>query len=150
MKRQLLLLLFVLSAFVANAQVFYKCTGDYVNVRTGPGKNYKVVIDEVYSIGDKVQLMKGLIVKSSGKARNGFVPISYLYWNGWASAQYLKPLVHKCRQCNGKGYFNMACKEWGGAPSEHPRACECQSCWWHNGNCGGQQHCNACDGVGYY
>ena len=59
MKRQLLLLLFVLSAYVANVQFFYKCTGDYVNVRTGPGKNYKVVIDEVYSIGDKVQLMKG-------------------------------------------------------------------------------------------
>ena len=150
MKRQLLLLIFVLSAFVANAQVFYRCTGDYVNVRTGPGKNYRVVIDDAYSPGDKVQLMKDIIVKSHGKARNGFVPISWMYWDGWVSAQYLKPLTHTCSRCNGKGYFNRVCRDFDGAALQHPRACSCQSCGWHGGNCHYKQHCSACDGVGYY
>ena len=70
MKRFSFLLLLMFAVVAVNAQSKgFVCTGDYVNVRTGPGKNYKVYDVET---GHKRQLSKGDVVKYSGKKKNGF------------------------------------------------------------------------------
>ena len=140
----------------ASAQVFYRCTGDNVNVRTGPGKNYAVLSDDCFLM--YVQLEKGETVRSRGAALNGFIPVTCIAVStasgafpvkGWVSAQYLKRMV-KCTQCNGRGFFNRPCRDFDGSPEFHPSACLCSSsrCL-HCGDCYRKQHCHSCNGVGY-
>ncbi len=128
MKRISIVLMLLCVMLAVNAQHNgYVCTGNNVNVRTGPGKNYAV-----YDVGDghKRQLSKGDVVQNYGKKKNGFCLIQGpLEWggderDGWVSAQYLRPvkLCPKCKgykdvnvgeididlttcdKCNGKGY----------------------------------------------
>lgn len=103
MKRVLTILMLMFAVMAANAQQKgFVCTGNYVNVRTGPGKNYAV-----YDKGDghKRQLSKGDVVEYRGKKKNGFILIGQLGWgederDGWVSAQFLRP-VTLCPQCDG-------------------------------------------------
>ncbi len=157
MKRILTVLLVLMGALSLQAQTFYKCTGDFVNVRSGPGLKYKVLYD--FGRQENVQLFKDVVVKSRGKARNGFRPIICYYgssgfmasFNGWVSAKYLKAMTKKCSKCNGKGYFNRPCTDFDGAPEEHPNVCSCHGigCFHNNSMCKGKQHCSACNGYGY-
>ena len=157
MKKMILMFMVLFASMTANAQVFYKCTGDNVNVRTGPGKNYKNVINQGFET--RCQLFKDNIVRYAGKKSNGFVYVMFSNCGmtgascypdyGWVSSQYLKPMTHKCRVCNGKGYFNRPCGEFGLPPEEHPSACPCSGVCLNDG-CKGKQHCRQCGGVGYY
>ena len=111
MKRISIVLMLLFAVMTASAQHDgYVCTGDYVNVRTGPGKNYAV-----YDIntGHKRQLSKGDVVSNCGKRQNGFCLIQGpLEWggderDGWVSAQYLLP-VTLCPECQGYKDVNIA------------------------------------------
>ena len=108
----------------------YVCTGNNVNVRTGPGKSYPIY-DGGYGPGGKRQLFKGDVVLDCGKKKNGFcLIIGALEWggderDGWVSAQYLRPVILcpvcdgtkseniskdeidliNCRNCKGKGFI---------------------------------------------
>lgn len=121
-----LMLLFVMLTINAQHNGFV-CTGNNVNVRTGPGKNYPVYDSNT---PQKRQLSKGDVVKNCGKKKNGFCLIQGpLEWggderDGWVSAQYLRPVtlcpecdgykdvniaeidieLETCEKCNGKGY----------------------------------------------
>ena len=120
MKRLSILLMSLFVMVAVNAQHNgFVCTGNNVNVRTGPGKKYAVYD---VNIGRKRQLSKGDVVENRGKKKNGFCLIQGpLEWggderDGWVSAQYLRPvtLCPKCKgykdiniakvECNGKGY----------------------------------------------
>ena len=110
MKRfaSVLMLLFVI--LTANAQQKgFVCTGNNVNVRTGPGKNYAVYDSNT---DHKRQLSIGDVVKNRGKKKNGFCLIKGpLEWggderDGWVSAQYLRP-VTLCPQCDGYKDVNV-------------------------------------------
>ena len=110
MKRISILLMLLLTVIAVKAQHDgFVCTGNYVNVRTGPGKNF-----EVYDIktGNKRQLSKGDVVRNGGKKKNGFCLIQGpLEWggderDGWVSAQYLRP-VTLCAKCFGTGDMNI-------------------------------------------
>lgn len=109
MKRISIIMMLLLAVMTASAQHNgYVCTGNNVNVRTGPGKNYPV-----YDSGTKKrQLMKGDVVANEGKRQNGFLLISGpLEWggderDGWVSAQYLRP-VTLCKKCFGTGDMNI-------------------------------------------
>ncbi len=104
----------------------YVSIGSHVNIRTGPGKNYNVVLTEY---GEKIQLDKneGIItyyndnpavttynsfVFSEGQKRNGFIKIRrYLMGHetiGWVSAQYLRPV---CPSCKGVKYYRSMMTE---------------------------------------
>lgn len=108
----------ITTTMVAHSQKkgdYLACTGNNVNVRVGPGKNYKVLTN--YN-GDKVQLMKGdgvgigfdecehetgnCVLEYEGRRKNGFMEVSYLgegtNIHGWVSEQYLKRV---CRWCDG-------------------------------------------------
>ena len=108
----------------ANAQRRgYVCTGNNVNVRTGPGKNYSVV---VYNSA-VTQMFKGCVAQNLGKKRNGFIYVGFLDRSflpsiipikGWVSAQYLRAVTlcskcdgwgisgyDECSKCRGKGYL---------------------------------------------
>ena len=111
MKRISVILLLMIAALAANAQQKgYVCTGNYVNVRTGPGKNYEVYDSDT---GHKSQLSKGDVVANCGKRENGFCLIQGpLEWggderDGWVSAQYLHP-VTLCPECGGYKLVNIA------------------------------------------
>ena len=157
MKRILMLMLFVMATMVANAQYrngqVLVCTGDNVNVRKGPGKNYGVVYNGCSLSYD--QLFKGEEVKYAGKTRNGFIYVNYNSGStigcsekayGWVSNQYLKSRnTRKCPACNGKGYFNRPCKDYSGDPVGHPHVYNCQI--YDDGY--GKQHCHKCNGKGY-
>ena len=103
MKRIAIVLMMLFAVVAVNAQVKgYVCTGNYVNVRTGPGKNYAVYDNNT---DHKRQLSKGDVVEYCGKKKNGFILIRQLEWggderDGWVSAQYLRP-VTLCPQCDG-------------------------------------------------
>jgi len=126
MKRILIFLLIAMATMTANAQ--YRkgqrlvCTGSHVNVRTGPGKNYRVfMIKEScpicygkggrscwYCKGNKAkyQLSKGFgndsdgitYIEYLGKKRNGFLYVECgenvegSGVTGWVSQDYLRPL----------------------------------------------------------
>ncbi len=97
----LISLFVMLTAYAQNDG--YVCTGNYVNVRTGPGKNYPVYDSDT---DHKRQLSKGDVVKNCGKKKNGFCLVQGpLEWggderDGWVSADYLRP-VKLCPQCDG-------------------------------------------------
>ena len=93
MKKLVLICFLMLAALGVNAQKkgdSMVCTGNNVNVRTGPGLNYRVLTE----YGQKVQLMKGngvgdgymecehetgnCVLVYEGKTQNGFMLISYL------------------------------------------------------------------------
>lgn len=110
MKRLVFVLVSLFVMLTANAQHDgFVCTGNNVNVRTGPGKNYAI-----YDTGDghKRQLSKGDVVANCGKKKNGFCLIQGpLEWggderDGWVSAQYLRP-VTLCKKCFGTGDMNV-------------------------------------------
>ena len=110
MKKFSIALMLSLAVMTANAQHDgYVCTGNYVNVRTGPGKTFAVYDSDT---DHKRQLMKGDVVANEGKKQNGFVLISGpLEWggderDGWVSAQYLRP-VTLCKKCFGTGDMNV-------------------------------------------
>lgn len=127
--------LFVVSA---NAQKYYRSTGDRVIVRSGPGKNYRQIKDEGWL--QPVYLGKGEIVSFEGAKRNGFVKIGSMslkmFWTGWASAQYLTPAV-KCQACNGRGTTGRVCPECNGEGLAY--CC----------NYTGRELCNQCGGIGW-
>ena len=80
-----MMILVVMTTMYANAQ-YYKgqvltCTGNNVNVRKGPGKNYGVLIDDLCET--KCQLFKGDNVKYAGKSKNGFVYV--IFWSGYST-----------------------------------------------------------------
>mgnify|MGYP002852418135 CR=1 FL=1 len=99
------------AVLAANAQrKGFICTGQTVNVRTGPGKNYPVAKEE-FSM-EKCQLDKGMVLRNLGKKKNGFCyveissAITEYYCKGWVSAQYLRP-VTLCPKCDGEGYTEV-------------------------------------------
>lgn len=117
MKKFVLICFLMLAALGVNAQKkgdSMVCTGNNVNVRTGPGLNYRVQTE----YDQKVQLMKGYgvgdgymecehetgncVLVYEGKTQNGFMLISYLgegvNVHGWVSAQYLRKV---CPWCEG-------------------------------------------------
>lgn len=147
MKRIILILsaltLTCLSVKAQKALYFLKSTGQNVNVRVGPGKNYRVLdCSGAYgSDGLKAQLYKGEVVGTDGIKSNGFTHVYYMGWynqwsEGWVSSQYLAPTA-KCRACNGVGVFNRKCPDCNG---EGYHAC----C-----NFTGKAHCKSCEGLGY-
>ena len=115
---------------------YMACTGNHVNVRTGPGKNY-AVMGGAY----KFQLNKGdgtwedyvgwdgelpfCSIKYLGKKRNGFLYVEILgegrdWGNCWVSAQYLKPV---CTACHGTA------KRYDDFLADHPRLLwKCKRC----------------------
>ena len=113
MKRIAIVLMMLFAVVAVNAQEKgYVCTGNYVNVRTGPGKNYAVYDNNT---DHKRQLSKGDVVEYCGKKKNGFILIRQLGWgederDGWVSAQYLRP-VTLCPECNGTGVVNISEQE---------------------------------------
>ena len=144
MKRLLMMMLLISATMTMCAQKYYKCTGNNVNVRTGPGKNYAVM----YGAGGakcmegRVQLFKGELVFNEGVKRNGFIKVSAsgptLCWEeGWVSAQYLKPAT-RCSRCNGRGTTGRVCPECNGDGYYY--------C------CGytGKEPCPKCGIIGYY
>ena len=134
----IILLLFGVSTAVSYGQTtkWYRVTGNNVNVRTGPGKNYKIE-DDGNNCGRKLQLFKGQVV-SGGEKKNGFMYVEfqgqYMY-GGWVSAQFLTP-AKVCAKCKGKGGFGK-CKVCNG---EGFRIC----C-----NYTGKNLCESCGGCGY-
>ena len=111
MKRLSILLMSLFVMVAVNAQHNgFVCTGNNVNVRTGPGKKYAVYD---VNIGRKRQLSKGDVVENRGKKKNGFCLIQGpLEWggderDGWVSAQYLHP-VTLCPKCKGYKDINIA------------------------------------------
>ncbi|MBQ9164221.1 MAG: hypothetical protein IJ163_05540 [Bacteroidaceae bacterium] len=128
MKRLITMLLFMLAVTAVNAQQRgFVCTGNNVNVRKGPGKNYGFVCELDNDIKTKVQMFKGSVAVNLGKRRNGFCYVRYIYntvgeFTGWVSAQYLRPVticsrckgfgevqigdyLENCPKCKGNGYF---------------------------------------------
>ena len=145
--KKIFLLFFALTfiCFAADAQCVQYClksTGQNVNVRVGPGKNYRVVNGSgAYGFEGKVQLEKGQYVGTDGVKRNGFTHVYYIGWynaweDGWVASQYLAPTT-KCRACNGRGFLNRKCPECHGEGYHY--CC----------NYTGKAVCNVCSGVGY-
>ena len=129
MKRIAIVLMLLFTVLVVNAQhKGFVCTGNNVNVRTGPGMNYPVYDSNT---DHKRQLSKGDVVRNCGVKKKGFCLIQGpLEWggderDGWVSAQYLRPVtlcpecdgykdvniaevdieLDTCKRCNGKGYI---------------------------------------------
>lgn len=161
MKRIILLCLAIFLAVGASAQNMYRVTGNNVNVRKGPGKNYGVIAFDGCSGWTKWQLDKSDIVRYLGKQKNGFMYVEAMQPSscsasyrekGWISSQFLKQMKAKCPNCNGKGFFNRPCTDW---PDDegygHPHACICQhDVMVPGGNySAGKQVCNRCNGAGY-
>ena len=139
MKKILLLFALILSLGVsASAQVYYRCTGQNVRMRTAPSLKSGMVHDN-WAGKYPVYLDKGDIVRSLGVQRNGFakVEITHKYYEeGWVSMQYLVR-AQRCSNCGGKGYFNQACPHCDG---EGAQAC-CDGT--------GKKQCSKCYGIGY-
>lgn len=113
MKKILLVCLMLLTiSITASAQdKGFVCTGNNVNIRKGPGKNYPVLENGAGTNG-KLQLFKGNVVTDYGKRKNGFCLVSAaLEWGGderqgWVSARYLRPVI-VCKTCFGTGNENV-------------------------------------------
>ena len=94
MKKLASLLLCILVTTFTYAQNIFECTGDNVNVRTGPGKQYGNVMTNIARPG-RAQLFKGQQVEYLGVTKNGFMKVAHPdnIWqgeSGWVSAQYLR------------------------------------------------------------
>lgn len=109
------LMLTVLGVSAQKKGDYLACTGNNVNVRTGPGLKYSV---QTNYDNQKVQLMKGdgvgdgyvecdhetgnCVLQYEGRKQNGFMLVSYLgeglNVHGWVSAQYLRKV---CPWCEG-------------------------------------------------
>ena len=140
MKKLVLICTLVLTVLGVNAQRkgdFLACTGNNVNVRTGPGLNYRV---QTHYDNQKVQLMKGAgvgdgymncehetgncVLVYEGKKQNGFMLVSYLgegtNVQGWVSSQYLRKVCPSC-----EGYP----KTYDDCDKENPRLLKvCKKC----------------------
>ncbi len=122
MKKYLLMIVLMLTAVGAYSQkqVYYRSTGDNVNIRKGPGKNYSVMSlnGGAHCGAGKAQLYKGDIVVSNGRQRNGFIyvaPAGEPCWeDGWVSAQFLTR-ASKCAACNGRGNTGRICPACNGS-----------------------------------
>jgi hypothetical protein len=143
MKRILLLFTLLLTlAGASYAQVYYRCTGQNVRVRTAPSlKSGIVQYSGAYGSEGPVMLNKGEIVCSLGVQRNGFAKVahvsSYNLWDeGWVSLQYLVR-AQRCSNCGGKGYFNQRCPECNGDGAHW--CCDFT----------GKKQCSQCHGIGY-
>ena len=130
MKRLLLTLLVVMSAATINAQQYYACTGNNVNIRKGPGKNYGVIqqIWKNCGVGDGYMECEhetgNYVIEYRGKKKNVFILVAAmgegLNGEGWMSAQYLKPV---CRYCDGYP------KTYDDCDSENPKLLKvCKYC----------------------
>ncbi len=116
--RNIMIITMMLFALNVSAQKKYDalaCTGNNVNVRTGPGLNYQV---QTQYCNEKVQLMKGTgigvgyencehetgnyVLIYLGVKKNGFMKIGYygegIIVEGWVSSKYLKKV---CPWCEG-------------------------------------------------
>ena len=130
MKKMLFTCLLAIISLAGFAQKEYICTGNNVNVRTGPGMNYPVQQAPGGNCSrGKIQLFKGERYTFTGERRNGFMKIEgtecWPTGYGWVSAQYLRPVILcpvcdgtkseniskdeidliKCRKCKGKGFI---------------------------------------------
>ena len=147
-KKLFILVTFIMLALTsahAQREVYYRCTGNNVNVRKGPGVKY----GKVMSVGGAkcpmgaMQLFKGNIVVGNGVKRNGFIHINYalpypcIEDGGWVSAQYLVP-AKRCASCKGKGVTGRTCPECNG--EGYGYCC----------NNTGKELCPRCAGVGYH
>lgn len=100
MKHFLFIILGILFATNTFAQdKLYASTGDYVNVRIGPGKQYNVMTaNPRNNCGiSKIQLDKGEVVTYLGVKKNGFMKVQSddKCWKnsvGWVSEKYLIPI----------------------------------------------------------
>lgn len=122
MKRTMFISFMLMSFGFVNAQNVgdaFVCTGDHVNVRTGPGTNYPVCTLSlaVFAESDgseyngetiKHQLDKGYgtyetHIEYLGKRQNGFLFVNCYEeaegfgGEGWVSEKYLKPLCPLCK-----------------------------------------------------
>ena len=86
--KKLLFFLFLLIPFMVQAQTYYKCIGNNVKLRKGPGNNYK--FEHLFCQGEDTdtpaQMSKDEIVKYTGKQRNGYKKVESV-WGGvfsWA------------------------------------------------------------------
>ncbi|QFQ12742.1 SH3 domain-containing protein [Pseudoprevotella muciniphila] len=89
-----------MSVEYTNAQkvTYYRVTADRLNVRTGPGTNYRVVKDWGEGMLDFFQ--KGTVVCTKFAPKKGFVKVRFAYAHddlsedgeiGWVSLKYLTP-----------------------------------------------------------
>jgi len=136
--------MFMASANVFSQEVYYRCTGDNVNIRKGPGTKFgRIMRSGSAHCGNGVaQLWKGAIVCGDGKVKNGFLHVTEtgpdMCWDeGWVSAQFLKKAT-KCPECNGQGTTGRKCPVCNGSGW---RAC----CFYT-----GMELCPKCGYVGYY
>ena len=153
MKRFLLLFAILLAmSGSASAQVYYKCVGNKVAVRSTPNAKSRLVEglfyaegiccvcgndDHEFSCYHPVYLKKGEIVSSRGETRNGFIMVYDVWQNwrsGWVPAKYLVR-AQKCTRCKGKGYTKL-CPECYGEG--------CADCYG-----AGNNGCSGCGSTGY-
>jgi len=161
MKKLFILSLLALATITSNAQDMYMVTGNNVNVRKGPGRNYGAITYpsfEGYDIKWQLSKSEGAIVRYLGKKRNGFMFVeaeqpntsgfhcSYFIVSGWVPAQYLKLMTKKCPRCKGMGILNRPCD----SPT-HPAACTCNIPILVTGGRGyyNKKICDNCNGIGY-
>lgn len=140
MKKCVLMCIMALMSLSVSAQKngdYLACTGNNVNMRTGPGKNYRV---QTHYMNQKVQLMKGdgvgdgyeecehetgnNVLVYLGVTRNGFMKVGFygegINIEGWVSAQYLKKV---CPWCEGYP------KTYDDCDKENPRLLRvCKKC----------------------
>ena len=144
-KKLFFLVSFILFGFIntyAQREIYYRCTGDYVNVRKGPGTKYgKVITGGAKCPNGPAQLFKGQIVVGDGVKRNGFIHIDYFVPtpcidSGWVSAKYLVPAT-KCGSCRGSGTTGRVCPTCNG--EGYGYCC----------NYSGKELCEKCGGIGY-
>ena len=145
--KKLLFFLFLLIPFMVQAQTYYKCIGNNVKLRKGPGNHYK--FEHLFCQGEDTdtpaQMSKGEIVKYTGKQRNGYKKVESVWgecslmqccYSGWVSSQYIKPAA-RCPNCKGA----RVCKR---CPPEQCIHKGFAWCFRTNTNV-----CTVCDGVGW-
>ena len=97
--KKLLFLWLLLLPPMAQAQTYYRCVRDKVNVKCGPGNNYKNVPAQGQVMQyDPYQLSKNHMVKYLGKRQNGFMYVEctcgecdnwhYFFDKGWVSSRF--------------------------------------------------------------
>lgn len=152
MKRILFLLLVILTTMSVNAQEYYRCTRNNVNIRKGPGKTYAVEESSVFSLpyagrGEKAKLLKNDIVKYLGKTKNGYMFVEvigcapdlfFVSGDCWVYGKYLTPAT-LCSECKRKGQFKEKCQSELHQDLDYIDGFYCSSCT-----------CKKCGGIGWY